>query len=268
MSVPGSPSPEVARLACREDFGLLEHTFLPRKEVDIKEKYRGLFIAGSLAAIASLASGGILLVVYVHWGFALYPLLGAVLGSGALFNSPNFRKRLGSRRLHLFERGLLADLGAGRLFAVPWDQAVHYQETVMEVAYYNGTSHPTGKSAHTSTLVAPGGAKVEISDFFADFRTWLPLITEAIGRAQTPKVWEAVQQGRKASFGPFQLDATGITYKRKGTLPWPAVETIDVHGGVVVVRQYGRRKAWAHAKVKTVPNLLVFLTVALNLCSA
>jgi hypothetical protein len=265
MSVPGSPSPEVARLASRENFGRLEHTFPPRKEVDVQEKYRGLFIAGSLAAVACLATGGILLVVYVHWGFALYPLFGAVLGGGALFKSPNFRKRLGSRRLHLFERGLLVDLGAGRLFAVPWDQAVHYQETVMEVAYYNGTSHPTGKSAHTSTLVASGGAKVEISDFFADFGTWVPLITEAIGRAQAQKAWEAVLEGRKVTYGPFELDTIGITAKRKGTLPWPMVETIDVQGGYVIVRQYGRRKAWAHPKVKTVPNLLVFLTVAANL---
>ncbi|MEU0252840.1 DUF6585 family protein [Streptomyces sp. NPDC006184] len=86
------------------------------------------------------------------------------------------------------------------------------------------------------------------------------------GRAQAQKAWDAVREGRKTTYGPFEPDATGITAKRKGTLPWPMVEAIDVHAGVVVVRQYGRRRAWAKAEVKTVPNLLVFLTVALNLC--
>ncbi|MYT05632.1 MULTISPECIES: hypothetical protein [Streptomyces] len=72
--------------------------------------------------------------------------------------------------------------------------------------------------------------------------------------------------GRKTTYGPFEPDATGVTAKRKGTLPWPMVEAINDHAGVVVVRQYGRRRAWAKAEVKTVPNHLVFLTVALNLC--
>jgi hypothetical protein len=73
MSVPGSPSPEVARLASREDFGLLEHTFLPRKEFDVQEKRSGLFIAAFLTAIACLATGGILLWLFVDRVLALYP---------------------------------------------------------------------------------------------------------------------------------------------------------------------------------------------------
>ncbi|GAA3790546.1 DUF6585 family protein [Streptomyces phyllanthi] len=264
MSVPSAPSPEVVQLASRKNFGRLEHTFLPRKEVNVQEKHRGLFIAASLAAIACLTTGGILLWAFVHWTLASYPLLFAVLGSGALFKSPNFRKKLGGRRLCLFERGLLVDLGDGQLFAVPWTHAVHYQETVTEVINYKGTKTPF-RSAHTSTVMAPGGAKVKISDSFADFRTWAPLIADAIARAQAQKVWEAVQDGRKTTYGPFELDATGITTKRKGTLPWQAVETIDVREGVVVVRQHGQRTAWDHAEVRTVPNLMLFLTVASNL---
>ncbi len=58
MSVGDSPSPEVARLPSREDFGLLEHTFLLRKEVDVQEKRSELFIAAFLAAVACLATGG------------------------------------------------------------------------------------------------------------------------------------------------------------------------------------------------------------------
>lgn len=57
MSVPGSPPPEVAGLASRENFGLLDHTFLPRKEADVQEKRSGLFIAAFLTAIACLTTG-------------------------------------------------------------------------------------------------------------------------------------------------------------------------------------------------------------------
>lgn len=264
MSAPASPSPEVARLASRHGFGRLERTFLPRKELNVQESNRGLFIAASLAAIACLATGGVLLWVLVSWALALYPLLITVLAIGALLNSPNARKKLGDRRLHLFEEGLLVDMGAGRLFAVRWDQAVHYQETVQEVINYKGTKTPF-RSAHTSTLVAPDGTRMQVSHFFADYRTWAPLIAEAIARAQAEQVWQAVWEGQRVGYGPFSLDATGISTKRKGILPWSAVETIDVREGFVVVRQHGRPRAWAHAKVKTVPNLLVFLTIASNL---
>ncbi|GKQ40625.1 DUF6585 family protein [Streptomyces sp. A012304] len=264
MSVAGSPSPEVTRLALRNGFGRLERTFLPRKEVNVKEENRRLFMAAAVSAIAILATGGVLLWIFVSWALALFPLWVAVLAIGALFNSPNFRKKLGSHRLYLFEEGLLLDTGAGRLFAVRWDQAVHYQETVQEVINYKGTKTPF-KSAHTSTLVAPDGTSVQISDFFADYGTWVPLIAEAIARAQAQRVWEAVRDGQKAAYGPFELDAGGIADKRRGTLPWSAVEAIDVREGLVVVREHGQVRAWAQAQVKTVPNLLVFLTVASNL---
>ena len=266
MSEPDSPSPEVAELASRKNFGRLEHTFLPRKDVDVQEKRSGLFIAAYLAAIACLAIGGVLLWAFVDPVLALFPLLAAV-GMGVLYDGPVFPAKPGGPCLYLFEKGVLMDRGAGQLFAVAWDQAVHYQATVTQTISYLG-QHMTSSTFHTSTLVAPSGAKVRISNTFAaDFGIWMPLIAEAIGRAQTQKAWDAVREGRKTTYGPFELDATGITTKRKRTLPWPAVEAIDVHAGVVVVRQYGRRKAWAQAEVKTVPNLLVFLTVAFNLCS-
>lgn len=264
MSVPGSPSPEVAQLASRRGFGRLDHTFLPRKEVNVQEKYRRLFLAASLAGIASLATGGILLWVHFSWWVGWYPLFFSALSTGALINSPNFRKKLGSQRLHLFERGLIVDKGAGKLFAVRWDQAVHYQETVQEVIIYKHTKTPLN-TTHTSTLVAPNGTRAQISSRFADFGTWLPLISEAITRAQAQKVWEAVHEGHKVSHGPFSVDAAGISTEREGALPWSAVATIDVGGGFVAVRRHGQPKAWALAKVETVPNLLVFLTVTSNL---
>jgi len=266
MSEPDSPSPEVAELASRENLGRLEHTFLPRKEVDVQEKRSGLFIAAYLAAIACLVTGGILLWVFVDPMLALFCLL-AALGMGVLYDGPLFPAKPNGQCLYLFENGLLMDRGAGQLFAVAWDQAVHYQSTVTQTISYLGR-HMTTTTYHTSTLVAPGGAKVRISNAFAtDFTTWMPLIAEAIGRAQTQKAWDAVREGRKTTYGPFELDATGITTKRRRTLPWPAVAAIDVHAGAVFVRQHGQRKAWAEAEVKNVPNLLVFLTVALNLCS-
>ncbi|MGA5098470.1 DUF6585 family protein [Streptomyces lavendulocolor] len=261
MSVPAPPSPEAARLAARTALGRLEHTFPPRKEVAVREDHRGLFVAASVTAVACLAAGGVVLWLLVSWVLALYPLFIAVMAVGALLNSPNARKKLGGRRLHLFEEGLLVDMGPGRMFAVRWDEAVHYQETIQEVIAYKGTQTPL-RSAHTSTLVAPDGARTRITDFFADHGTWAPLISEAIARAQGGRAWAAVRAGRRIGHGPFTLGAAGISTRRRGVLPWSAVETIGVRAGFVVVREHGRRKPWAHARVRAVPNLLVFLTVA------
>nr|WP_217422857.1 DUF6585 family protein [Streptomyces sp. 8P21H-1] len=230
----------------------------------VQEGHRRLFVAGSLAGVACLASGGILLWVFVSWAFALYPLLITALAVGALFRSPNARKKLGGRRLYLFEEGMVVDMGARRLFAVRWDQAVHYQETLNQVAAYKDVK-TTLQSAHTSTLVAPGGTKIQITHAFADHGTWAPLIAQAIARAQTQRVWESVQQGRRAAYGPFELDTTGIATRRKGRLPWSAVAAIDVREGSLLVRQHGQPRAWAHAPVGSIPNFLVFLTVASNL---
>ncbi|GAA4800895.1 DUF6585 family protein [Streptomyces ziwulingensis] len=266
MSVPDSPSPEAARLAVRHRLGRLDHTFAPAKELDVREGLRGLFLAGSLLGVACLATGGVLLGVHVSWAFGLYPLAVAVLGAGALVNSPNVRKGLGGRRLYLFEAGLVVDMGRGRLFAVRWDQAVLYQETVRHVIRYKDTEAPWG-STHASTLVAPGGARIQISDFFAGHGTWAPLISEAVARAQAPRVWQSVREGRRAAHGPFVLDVTGVAAGRGGVLPWPEVEAIDVHQGVVVVRRRGHPGTWASVQSRTVPNLLAFLTVASNLRS-
>ncbi|MEV7833330.1 DUF6585 family protein [Streptomyces subrutilus] len=264
MSVPGSPSPEAADLAARKGFGRLEHTFLPRKELDVRDGRRGLFMAGAIAGTAALGAGGVLLWTSYSRILALYPLFLTVLAVGALVKSPNFRRKVAGRRLHLFEQGLLVDSGGGRLFALRWEHAVHYQATVQEVIEYKGTTTPF-KTSHVSTLVAPDGTRFDVTDSFADHGTWLPLIGEAIARAQAQRVWDAVRGGRKAAHGPFTLDATGISSTRGGTLSWSAVEAVDVSGGAVIVRRAGQPKPWARAEVKTVPNLLLFLTLAARL---
>ncbi|MEU6370763.1 hypothetical protein ABZ876_34850 [Streptomyces sp. NPDC046931] len=108
-------------------------------------------------------------------------------------------------------------LGAGQLFAVAWDQAGHYQATVTQVVSHVG-AHIASWSSHTSTLVAPGGAEVEISNSFdADFGTWLPLMAEANGRAQAQQAWDAVQEWRKTTYGPCHRHHR----QAQGTLPWP-----------------------------------------------
>ena len=243
MSVPASPSSEVARLASRKGFGRLEHTFLPRKELNVQEKYRGLFIAASVTGIACLATGGVLLWVFVTWALGTYPLLFSALAIGALLNSPNFRKRLGDRRLHLFEEGLLVERGGGRLFAVRWVQAIHYQ---VNRAGSDQLQRDEDPFQHRAQL-HPGGARRHQGGDHELVRRLRDLAAPDLrGLSPAPKPRRrGTRFGRgRVDYGPFGLGATGISTERQGTLPWSAVESIDVREGFVVVRRHGQPKAW------------------------
>lgn len=264
MTVPTSPSPAVIALAVRHRLGDLEHTFGPKSEVGVQEKYRALFVVGSLAAMAALLGGGVLLWVKVHWGVAMVPLWIAVVAGGLVANSPLFRKGLAGRRLHLYEHGLVVNTTGRRLFAVRWERTLLYQETVQEVINYKGTQTPTGRS-HASVLVAPGGEKARITDLYAGSPTWAPMIAEAVARAQVEKVWKLVREGGTVGFGPFKLSSAGVANASGEILPWRDVSEVAVRGGMVCVWRSGQTKAWQAPQAHKVPNLLVFLTIVDNL---
>ncbi|MDJ0382092.1 DUF6585 family protein [Streptomyces sp. G-G2] len=265
MTTPPPLSQPVDALALRNRLGGLEHTYRPESEVSVQEKYRPWYIAGSLVAIAALLGGGALLWIYVHWGVALFPLWIGILATGLVVRGPLFRKGLAAKRLHLFEHGLVVDGGGGGdLFAVRWDRALLYQETVREVINYKGTQTPFN-SSHSSVVVAPGGAKTELTDFYKESGTWSVLLAEAIAHAQVDKVWKAVQEGGTIGFGPYTLSRSGITKGSAEGLSWGDVSEVAVRGGFALVWRTGQTKAWGSCSAKQVPNLLVFLTIAENL---
>ncbi|MER5730601.1 DUF6585 family protein [Streptomyces sp. NPDC002138] len=260
MTVPTSPSREADALATRHRLGALEHTFRPESEVSVGEKHRIWFILGSLAGIAALVGGGVLLWVEVSWTIAMYPLWIGLLAAGVVARSPFFRRGLAGKRLYLYEHGLVVNTTGRALFAVRWERAVLYQETVQEVIAYKGRQTPVGRS-HASVLVAPGGRKARITDFYAGAQTWAPLIAEAVARAQTEKVWKLVRDGGTVGFGPFAVSAAAVTHTSHGALPWSEVGEVAVRGGAVYVWRAGQSKAWGHCQAPKVPNLLVFLTI-------
>ncbi|MET9698487.1 DUF6585 family protein [Streptomyces sp. NPDC006529] len=264
MTVPAPTSPAADALAARHRLGALEHTFRPATELGVHEKYRIWFVIGSLVGIAALLGGGALLWVKVHWGLAIFPLWIGLLAAGAALRSPLFRRDLASKCLHLYEHGLIVNSTGRSLFAVRWERAVLYQETVQEVINYKGTQTPF-RSSHVSLLVAPGGDRVQITDVYGGSATWAPLIAEAVARAQVEKVWKLVREGGTVGFGPLQLSGSGVVYASQGLLPWSEVSEIAVRGGMVCVWRTGQSKAWSAPQAQKVPNLLVFLTIADNL---
>ncbi|MFD6229100.1 hypothetical protein ACFWFZ_19850 [Streptomyces sp. NPDC060232] len=81
----------------------------PKSEVGVREKYRIWFVLASLAGIAVLIVGGVLLWVNVSWTIAMYPLWIGVLVAAPAARSPFFRRSMADRRLYLYGHGLVVN---------------------------------------------------------------------------------------------------------------------------------------------------------------
>lgn len=234
-TVPLAPlPPAVAELAAQHELGALTATFRPQRF--------GVIVKSSF--YLTLA---VLLFLFVVPAVVFYYV--------SLRRYPDFNRRQGAKRLHLFEHGMIADqeTGAGTV-AVRWDRARLYEEQVQKVI--NGIPGPI---LHTCVAMTPG-ANVTVTNFYQDADTWAPAMQRAVLRAQGTTVQEAFLAGEVLDFGEFDLSTAGIAH-RKRLLPWTQLEQVKLGGGAVAVMKTGESAFWARAMAKSVPNLQVFLAM-------
>ncbi|WP_035844156.1 DUF6585 family protein [Kitasatospora azatica] len=168
---------------------------------------------------------------------------------------PDFNRRQGAKRLHLFEHGMIVDqeTGAGTV-AVRWDRVRLYEKKVQRVM--NGIPGPI---MHTCVLVAPG-ASVTVTNFYQNPGTWAPALQRAVLLAQGATAQEALLAGQVLDFGDFAISTAGIAY-RKQLVPWNQVAQVKLGGGLVAVTKTGESSSWARALADSIPNLRVFMAV-------
>ncbi|MYS47786.1 hypothetical protein GTY23_42785, partial [Streptomyces sp. SID5998] len=84
--------------------------------------------------------------------------------------------------------------------------------------------------------------------------------------AQAPRALAALRQGARLAFGPLWVTADAVGSART-SLRWTQVQRIEVRGGFVAVRAYGRWQVWATA-ASGIPNLCVFQALTEHLAGA
>ncbi|GLX34721.1 hypothetical protein Sros01_07940 [Streptomyces roseochromogenus] len=224
---------EVLALAASEGLGELRASFLPKR-------------AGVWAVIGMVFFSLLGLLVFVLPGlFFVWRLL----------QTPNFNSRQAAKRIHCFDHGLIVS-DRDRPVAFRWDSASVLQQITRRYAngVYVGTSY-------LYTLFKPDGSTIELTGFYADPEVWGAAIQHEITRAQLPRALDLVGRGETVRFGDVAVNAHGMATAKRGSLPWSAVERVEVKNGVVFVGRSGKLLAWSNTPVHKVPNFFVFLAV-------
>jgi hypothetical protein len=210
------------------------------------------------------------------------------MGGSAVAALLHYARRLGWRvRLH--ERGLVLIRG-GRVDEVPWDAVAQFYETTRLTNLY-GT--PWGEPDRRLRLVTEAGLRCPLDRTFSDLATLADAVSEGVQASLRRRAEGQLGRGEGVRFGALTVSAdgitvgtprarppwetlalwmslaAGITVLRRGSIPWPEVESIRVEAEVrgpqafhrVVIRRRGRRKPQAACPVPEFPNFALFLRV-------
>lgn len=195
------------------------------------------------------------------WGFAFGAFLGFALVGMMVFLIHHARQNSGRRVLVLPEGVLFvppsSGNGTGDVFA--WEEIESVHQAVVR-SYVNGINVGT---SHNYTVRRNDGQEVRFDDIFSDAET----LGQTIQRSTFPflmrRAQSAFDAGQMVSFGKLHVSKQGLGNGRE-TLPWSAVEAVNVADGVIQVRKQGQWLRWSHCLVSEMPNVAVFLASCNN----
>ena len=165
----------------------------------------------------------------------------------------------GRVRLDLFEHGMTFVDHRGNLSAFRWD-SMQVKQTILKQKADFGTVSQTSFSYR---VAGDDGASATIEgshDGNAAVDAWGPAIQEAVTNAQLPDAVARFRQGETVRFGKFAISWDSLAAKDK-VLSWGQIETAYVANGELYVREKGRRRGKALARISQIPNYYVFYTL-------
>jgi hypothetical protein len=205
------------------------------------------------------AAGGTAFFAAVTFAIAVGPATsGSWLGLLALFTGFGALSCLAATvrgllvagtELHLFAHGLVYVKGSAPA-VFPW----HDTEISRSVVQQQNSPKPD----HRYRLRRPGTPSVELSPTLG-LHDFGPEMERRLTAERAPVDLDAVAAGQRIEYGPFAVDATGLTTP-KATIPWSQVRAVQVRNGRVEVWQADARRAQS-VDVAKVPNVFVFLVL-------
>ncbi len=122
-----------------------------------------------------------------------------------------------NRRVYVYEHGLIVVRNNG-IEAIRWDEIAVVWHRVKKRSRYG--------YSHTYILECRDGSTFQLGGFATDQKLGA-IIEQKTAELLLPEAQRAYQQGQALSFGPFTVDQSGLTYKKK-TLPWNEVAKIQL----------------------------------------
>jgi len=212
-------------------------------------------MAGVLVVDAVLFYLNLILLTGYDLGILLIISIIVIIYGIHAFNDVNLR-------VYQFANGLIRAKGA-KLDVIRWDQVVSIVQNVQLIGYYGGLIGMMARnSASTNTVVVQrnDGATFKFGSTLRHVIQLIQTIQGAVTQAHMPKAMAAYNAGSPVVFGMFILSQQGLNNWR-GTIPWNEVQSVDIKNGHVIIKQVGKTFNWANARIATVPNALVFMSM-------
>lgn len=203
--------------------------------------------AGAVATFVngSIAGGVTLTVVAV--------LLGLLI---CLFVSGRSSNR--TKRLDLFEAGLVYSRDHGTPLVVRYHTTSVYREITNYIGSVAGTTHSV-------KLTAVDGDEFTLSHHdFGQPSVWGNVIQQDVTTAQLPAATDALAAGTTVWFGPIWISRTEVGAKRN-SVPWSQIRDIRVYNGSLRITVDGKFFALTDTPVAKIPNFHVLFHLAQQL---
>ncbi len=225
------PPNDVLTRAHQESLGRHIATFHPKRR--------------TVAVIAMIVMGLASLVILVGFYFLW------------LAFQSSLNPRQAAKRVYVFDHGFMTVNHAGPESTYRWDRISSvYQE--ITVNYSNGIKTGT---TYVYTIIRDDDVQTKLTHFYDDIARLGRLVCDQVARTHLPAVEAKLSRGENVQFGDVSIGRPGIAI-RKGIVPWPEVEAVNVREGYVSIKRAGKWMAAGGTPAKKIPNLYLFLHLA------
>ncbi|WP_307812046.1 DUF6585 family protein [Ktedonobacter sp. SOSP1-85] len=145
---------------------------------------------------------------------------------------------------------------AKNLGTIDASSAIRWEEIVVVWYRVRTSRHRQYRGAHPYILQRGDGSRFQLGSISTN-QELKHRIEQETARLLFPEALVTYQQGHQLSFGPFTLDQSGLTRKRK-SLPWNEVAMFQFANGSLLIKKQGRFFAWADVSYEAIPNLHIF----------
>ena len=126
--------------------------------------------------------------------------------------------------------------------------------------YALATRGNTGGGGQESlTVISSDGAKVKISSNYKAVEFAIGDVHRAVNPRLLEEARRRAQRGETVTFGNLGVSAAGVTWKGKAPVSYADIESMDVEGSNLKVKQQGKWMALVSVPAQKVPNVFVAL---------